>query len=90
MEPSPQRQDVTLMLICTSRFLQVIAHLDAETEYTKAALADTEVLQESLYKELRGRIQVNSFSVLKSCCAGHVPRIIPNGSGKHVCMPQSA
>ena len=36
---------------------QVIAHLKAETAHTKAALADTEKLQESLYKELRGRIQ---------------------------------
>jgi hypothetical protein len=37
---------------------KVIAHLDAETAYAKAALADTEALQEALYKELRGRIQV--------------------------------
>jgi hypothetical protein len=36
---------------------QVLAHLKAETAYTEAALADTEALQEALYKELRGRIQ---------------------------------
>ena len=38
--------------------LQIIAHLDAETAYCKAALADTEDLQEQLYTEMRGRIQV--------------------------------
>ena len=37
---------------------QIIAHLDAETAYCKAALADTEALQEQLYTEMRGRIQV--------------------------------
>ena len=37
---------------------QVLAHLKAETAYTEAALADTQALQEALYKELRGRIQV--------------------------------
>ena len=36
---------------------QVLAHLKAETAYTEAALADTEALQQTLYKELRGRIQ---------------------------------
>ena len=35
----------------------VIAHLNAENAYTKSVLADTEALQESLYKEMRGRIQ---------------------------------
>lgn len=35
----------------------VIAHLEAENAYTKAVLADTEALQEALYKEMRGRIQ---------------------------------
>ncbi|PSC70317.1 Protease 2 [Micractinium conductrix] len=35
----------------------VIAHLKAEAAYTKAVLADTEGLQETLYKEMRGRIQ---------------------------------
>ncbi|PRW44843.1 prolyl endopeptidase-like isoform A [Chlorella sorokiniana] len=35
----------------------VIAHLKAEAAYTKAVLADTEQLQDQLYKEMRGRIQ---------------------------------
>lgn len=37
---------------------QVIEHLKSETAYCKAALADTEALQERLYQEMRGRIQV--------------------------------
>ncbi len=36
---------------------EVIAHLNAENNYTKHVLADTEPLQEALYKEMRGRIQ---------------------------------
>ena len=45
--------------ICTTLMpcAQVLAHLKAETAYTEAALADTEALQQALYKELRGRIQ---------------------------------
>lgn len=35
----------------------VIAHLNAENAYTKNVMADTEILQETLYKEMRGRIQ---------------------------------
>lgn len=35
----------------------VIAHLNAENAYTKSALSDTESLQETLYREMRGRIQ---------------------------------
>jgi oligopeptidase B len=35
----------------------VIAHLNAENTYTKNVMADTEILQETLYKEMRGRIQ---------------------------------
>lgn len=31
--------------------------LQAEAEYCKAVLADTEALQEKLYQEMRGRIQ---------------------------------
>ena len=38
---------------------QVIEHLKAETAYCKAALADTEPLQEQLYEEMRGRIQAS-------------------------------
>lgn len=36
---------------------EVIAHLNEENKYTKAVLADTEALQEELYREMRGRIQ---------------------------------
>ncbi|MEW5300193.1 MAG: hypothetical protein WDW36_003139 [Sanguina aurantia] len=36
---------------------KVLAHLAAETAYTKAALADTEALQAELYTEMRARIQ---------------------------------
>ena len=39
--------------------LQIVGHLNAETAYCKAALADTEDLQEQLYTEMRGRIQVS-------------------------------
>ena len=35
----------------------VLAHLKAEAAYTKAVLADTEALQDELYREMRGRIQ---------------------------------
>ncbi|KAI3426332.1 hypothetical protein D9Q98_008705 [Chlorella vulgaris] len=35
----------------------VLAHLEAEAAYAKAVLADTEGLQEQLYREMRGRIQ---------------------------------
>jgi protease II len=41
----------------TFRDTQVIEQLKAETAHAKAALADTEELQEELYRELRGRIQ---------------------------------
>ncbi|CAL5221645.1 g3872 [Coccomyxa viridis] len=36
---------------------EVLDHLKAEAAYAKQVLADTEKLQEELYKELRGRIQ---------------------------------
>ena len=36
---------------------EVIAYLNEENKYTKAVLADTEALQEELYREMRGRIQ---------------------------------
>ena len=35
----------------------VTAYLNEENKYTKSVLADTEALQEQLYKEMRGRIQ---------------------------------
>lgn len=42
---------------------EVIEQLKAETAHAKAALADTEELQEELYRELRGRIQEADQSV---------------------------
>ncbi|CAL8468613.1 g8153 [Coccomyxa elongata] len=42
---------------------EVLDHLRAETAYAKQVLADTEGLQEELYKELRGRIQEADQSV---------------------------
>ena len=33
------------------------AYLEAENAYTKAAMADTEALQETLFKEMKGRIK---------------------------------
>jgi oligopeptidase B len=42
---------------------RVLAHLAAENAYTAAALADTEALQEDLYKEMRRRIQEADVSV---------------------------
>ncbi|KAK9831069.1 hypothetical protein WJX74_002118 [Apatococcus lobatus] len=36
---------------------EVIRHLEEETQYARAVLADTEGLQDKLYKEMRGRIQ---------------------------------
>ena len=42
---------------------EVIAYLEAENEYAKACLNHTEELQETLYKEMRGRIQEDDESV---------------------------
>ncbi|KAK9847217.1 hypothetical protein WJX84_005200 [Apatococcus fuscideae] len=36
---------------------EVIRHLEEETKYARAVLADTEDVQDKLYKEMRGRIQ---------------------------------
>jgi oligopeptidase B len=41
---------------------EVIAHLEAENEFTKAALAHTEALQEKLYDEIVARIQETDLS----------------------------
>ena len=41
----------------------VIAYLEAENEYTQAAMAHTEGLQESLYREIVGRIKQDDDSV---------------------------
>lgn len=42
---------------------EVISHLEAENAYTQAVMRATEGLQESLYKELLGRIQETDMSV---------------------------
>ncbi len=42
---------------------EVIKYLEAENEYTKAALADTEEFQEELYQEIIGRIKQEDESV---------------------------
>ena len=42
---------------------EVIAYLEAENEFTKAALAHTETLQDKLYEEIVGRIQQDDDSV---------------------------
>lgn len=47
--------------------------LQAEAAYTKAVLADTEELQEQLYKEMRGRIQESDQSAPVRCALGAQP-----------------
>jgi len=42
---------------------EVIAYLNAENAYTKSVMADTDALQEKLYKEMRGRIKEDDTSV---------------------------
>jgi oligopeptidase B len=42
---------------------EVIDYLNAENAYTKAMMADTDALQEKLYKEMRGRIKEDDSSV---------------------------
>lgn len=42
---------------------EVIRHLEAENAYTQAVLAPTAALQESLFQEMRGRIQETDLSV---------------------------
>ena len=42
---------------------EVIAYLNAENAYHKAILQDTEPLQETLYQEMKGRIQETDLSV---------------------------
>ncbi|MGH9380004.1 MAG: S9 family peptidase [Thermoanaerobaculia bacterium] len=42
---------------------EVIAYLEAENAYTESVMTDTEDLQESLYREMRGRIQEEDVSV---------------------------
>jgi oligopeptidase B len=42
---------------------EVVAYLEAENAYTKAALAHTEALQEQLYQEMKGRIKEDDSTV---------------------------
>ena len=42
---------------------EVIAHLEAENEYTRAVLAPTEALQDTLFAEIKGRIKQTDMSV---------------------------
>ncbi len=42
---------------------EVIDYLNAENAYTKAMMADTDTLQDKLYKEMRGRIKEDDSSV---------------------------
>lgn len=42
---------------------EVIDYLNTENAYTKAMMADTDALQEKLYKEMRGRIKEDDSSV---------------------------
>lgn len=46
---------------------KVLEHLSAENAYTKAVLGDTVSLQDTLYKEMRGRIQEADESVPVRC-----------------------
>lgn len=41
----------------------VLAYLEAENAYTAAVMQPTEVLQEKLYQEMRGRVQQTDYSV---------------------------
>ncbi|GAQ79408.1 Prolyl oligopeptidase family protein [Klebsormidium nitens] len=42
---------------------EVLSHIQAENEYTQAVMADSKDLQETLYKEMRGRIKEEDQSV---------------------------
>src|SRR5690349_14037289 len=42
---------------------EVIAYLEAENAYAKAALAHTEALQETLFQEMKARIKEDDSSV---------------------------
>ncbi|MBB4063510.1 S9 family peptidase [Gellertiella hungarica] len=42
---------------------EIRAHLEAENAYMKAAMADTEALQKTLFSEMRGRIKEDDSSV---------------------------
>ena len=42
---------------------EVIAYLEAEHDYTRAVMAPTEALQETLFAEIKGRIKQTDMSV---------------------------
>lgn len=76
-----QLQNLLLGILCRLRdddrkAPDVITYLNAENDYTAAVMADTEGLQEELYKEMRGRIQEADQSVPTRCGAGAC----------HICM----
>lgn len=57
-EHGDSRYDPFYWLRCDSRDdPEVLAYIKAENAYCKEVLADTEGLQKTLYKEMRGRIQ---------------------------------
>src|SRR5262245_48120735 len=41
---------------------QIVAYLQAENEYTRACMAHTEALQQTIYEEMLGRIQQTDMS----------------------------
>jgi oligopeptidase B len=49
--------------LCDKTDKEVIAYLDAENAYTAAVMKPTEALQETLYKEMLGRIKQTDLSV---------------------------
>src|SRR5215813_5958754 len=49
--------------LCDKTDKEVIAYLDAENAYTAAVMKPTESLQETLYKEMLGRIKQTDLSV---------------------------
>ena len=70
---------------------EIRAHLEAENAYTDAQLADTRVLQASLFAEMRGRIKEDDSSVpapdgpfayaISTITGGQYPRLVRGLSG---------
>ncbi len=44
---------------------EVTAYLEAENEHTRAVMAPTEALQETLFAEIKGRIKQTDMSVMR-------------------------
>lgn len=55
--------------------------LQAERDYTEAAMADTVVLQETLFKELKGRIKEADESVPIRCRSPGATQELQAGGG---------